>query len=199
MDSSECESGNHVGIDEAIVTVRSALTVSIWSQSDECSQCPLVCNGDVLVNQSKRLTMDTTFSRHIVVIENNNATLCDYTRQVLVDQGDYQLNVSEDGLCSFSITNSPMNSNLPVFVALSLVFAAILLWILMKYLYKHGALLQCRVCVLIQRLINADRGGSGLMTAEENGVTVPPARTGSRIHSVDTLRGSGLLCVIASV
>ena len=39
-----------------------------------------------------------------------------------------------------------------------------------------------------------DLGGTGLIAAEEDSVNVLPTTTGSRIHSVDTLRGSGLLC-----
>jgi len=35
--------------------------------------------------------------------------------KVLVDQGDYNLNISH-GSCSFILTNSPMNSNLCTFV-----------------------------------------------------------------------------------
>ena len=36
-------------------------------------------------------------------------------RKTLVDHGRYYLNMSDDGTCSFTITNSPINSNLRTF------------------------------------------------------------------------------------
>jgi len=53
--SSECESGRHVGVDEAVVTVSSALTVKVWSQSNECSQ--------VLVSLYDTIRYDTLYLR----------------------------------------------------------------------------------------------------------------------------------------
>jgi len=37
---------------------------------------------------------------------------CCSAQHVLVNDGNYQLNVSQNGTCHFSITNSPMNYNL---------------------------------------------------------------------------------------
>ena len=41
-------------------------------------------------------------------------TCCSASKQ-LVDQGHYCLNISQDGSCSFSLTNSPTNCNLRMF------------------------------------------------------------------------------------
>jgi len=38
--------------------------------------------------------------------------MCCSARKVLVEHGDYQLNVSQDGRCSFSIRNDPINYNM---------------------------------------------------------------------------------------
>jgi len=56
---------------------------------------------------TKQLTKVGKLSIQLTVL----CEICCSASKVLVDQGDYQLNVSADGNCSFTISNSPINSN----------------------------------------------------------------------------------------
>lgn len=60
MYSSVCDLGRQVGIDEAVITVSSALAVSVKSQSDACSQ---VCDECMYTSSSIALCIMTYETR----------------------------------------------------------------------------------------------------------------------------------------
>lgn len=200
-------SKNSPGIDQAMLIISSTVNkkLILCVQSDICHKCSLLKVTELKHGENKTVLVDTT---HPIVLRVSYSTdgyekvICrKHIKTHFGEHGHYILNILEDSEdksaeCNLSTVVNPVDSNIPIYVAIGIYSAMALLWIVIKYVYRKGWLYRLAFWMPTERIVNADLGTlepSLIGDTASSSVVVPPK---PRLRSLDTFRGISLLVMI---
>ncbi|KAI0231270.1 Heparan-alpha-glucosaminide N-acetyltransferase [Lamellibrachia satsuma] len=198
----ERKHGKHV-IDTATVTLTSKIEfkTSLVAQSDVCWKCPLEHVTDIAAGVNKTVFIDTRFPQKLCIVTSDHLQsheVCS-VHSHLKEYGQYTLLLHRHGntdniTCSFLLGNAPLDSDLPVYVALAFFAVVSLAWVIIRYLRRCYMLRRAEVVISNEHLVNTDLGSpSGLLSHPSSTPVILPRK---RMRSLDAFRG---LCIAVMV
>lgn len=115
-----------IGLDEALFVVNNTLlrNVTLWTQVDECRQCPLILNAEVEGESTSSVLLTTKYLNSIEIRDDTAKVVCKSGWLSLVEKSHYQYTVTENE-CSLEQTVAGRNYLEPFYIAIALYLLVI--------------------------------------------------------------------------
>ncbi|XP_064615262.1 heparan-alpha-glucosaminide N-acetyltransferase-like isoform X2 [Liolophura sinensis] len=202
-------------IDTASLTVLNqpaGIKIQVLLQSAECHTCFLQPVRNISPGSNYTLYIDTRWPIRLAVNDPDNMdTYCaeNELSQHFQEHGEYKLwvisNSSNSVICTGPIlVNDPMDSNIPIYVALAILTVLASSWILLKYLHRKHYLYKLLCCFGTERLLDpvgmrTDLGIPPSINPGEDGGGddfADKSKSSSRLKSLDTFRGISITIMV---
>lgn len=213
--SKVCENVPDRQIDTAFLTVvtdgdTDNVTLVLKTITSECYTCDLQTTAVIEPSRNTcTVLVDTRWKMRVAIErkqDNSQSSPSNCSEDNLslwfVEGGNYSIFVSYDGT-RFScqkplLRNSPPDANIPIYVAMGVFVGLILLWLLIKYMYRKRVLQKLLACLFPDSASFVENDFTGEDLGVPTNISDDDARRPKkeRLKSLDTFRGISIVVMI---
>ncbi|XP_012939441.1 heparan-alpha-glucosaminide N-acetyltransferase [Aplysia californica] len=182
----------------------------VYLQSQQCYKCDLIPTVTVIENCT--LSVDSRWPVRVEIrLVDSNGTLVkpslscseESLTDLYVEGGVYNIYIQHEGSqagqdisCMSVLMNDPEDSNIPIYVTISIGLFLIIMWILGKYLHRRGYIRRV-LCFWSTENMMSDLGTpTNISRVDDSSGSEVKVPVKERLKSLDTFRGIAIIIMI---